>query len=238
VLKAKGYCPCCSRPTVFRAFNPWLRDHFLCDHCRSLPRERALMWTIETFFPTWRESVIHESSPEKRGASVRLAQQCPRYIESQYLPDVAAGCVVGGVRSENLEALSFPDNSIDLHVTQDVLEHILDPEAGFREIARTLRPGGAHIFTAPLVEKTQPTQRCASLIDGKVVHLRSPEYHGKPNSNEGALVTMRWGYDICDQIFQATGLFTQLVYIDALELGIRAEYIEVLITRKPMKTPK
>lgn len=48
---------------------------------------------------------------------------------------------------------------------------------------------------------------------------------------------MRWGYDICDRIFQVTGLFTQIVYIDALELGIRAEYIEVLVTRKPANPP-
>jgi SAM-dependent methyltransferase len=137
------------------------------------------------------------------------------------------------VRCENLEALTFRDSSIDLHVTQDVFEHIFNPEAAFREIARTLCPGGAHIFTVPLVEKERVSRRCASLVSGKIVHLREPEYHGNPISAEGSLVTMRWGYDICDLIAKATGLFTQIVYIDALELGIRAEYIEVLVTRKP-----
>jgi len=47
------------------------------------------------------------------------------------------------------------------------------------------------------------------------------------------LVTMRWGYDVCNTIARTTGLFTQIIYIDALELGIRAEYVEVLVTRKP-----
>ena len=187
------------------------------------------------FYPGWRGSIIHESSPGRRGASVRLAEQCPKYFASQYFPDVTPGVVVDGVHSENLEALSFPDNSIDLHVTQDVFEHIFDPEKAFREIARTLRPGGAHIFTTPLVEKNGVTQRCASLIRGDIVHLRSPEYHGNPLSSDGSLVTMRWGYDICDRILEATGLFTSLIYVDALEFGIRAEYIEVLVTRKPKK---
>jgi hypothetical protein len=49
---------------------------------------------------------------------------------------------------------------------------------------------------------------------------------------------VHWGYDIADYIFKACGLFTQLVFLDILEYGIRAEYIEVLITRKfPRKKP-
>jgi hypothetical protein len=43
---------------------------------------------------------------------------------------------------------------------------------------------------------------------------------------------MHWGYDITRHIFDASGLFTDIIYIDALEYGIRAEYIEILITRK------
>ncbi|MEO6873292.1 MAG: class I SAM-dependent methyltransferase [Opitutaceae bacterium] len=195
------------------------------------------MWTIETFFPAWREAMIHESSPGGRGASVRLAKECQGYCASQYFQGITCGTLVDGVRCENLEALSFPNDSVDLHVTQDVFEHIFDPDVAFREIARTLRPGGVHIFTTPLVEKSKPSLRCALLSDGKVVHFRTPEYHGNPVSSDGSLVTMRWGYDICDRIFQVTGLFTQIVYIDALELGIRAEYIEVLVTRKPANPP-
>jgi len=44
---------------------------------------------------------------------------------------------------------------------------------------------------------------------------------------------MDWGYDICQTIFESCGLFTHLVYIDDLSMGIRAEYIEVLVTLKP-----
>ncbi len=40
------------------------------------------------------------------------------------------------------------------HLTQDVFEHLFDPAAAFREIARTLQPGGAHVFTTLLVRKT------------------------------------------------------------------------------------
>jgi hypothetical protein len=38
--------------------------------------------------------------------------------------------------------------------------------------------------------------------------------------------------DITNFIFETSGLFTEIVFLDMLEFGIRAEYIEVLITRK------
>jgi SAM-dependent methyltransferase len=192
------------------------------------------MFCIETFNPKWRDAVVHESSPGNRGASLKLQAQAHSYIGSQYYPDIPCGETHHGWRSENLERLTFADSSIDLHVTQDVLEHVFDAEATFREIARTLRPGGMHIFTTPLVNKERPTEVCAKLRpDGSIEHLREPEYHGNPVSEKGSLVTYHWGYDICEFIFRSSGLFTEMVYLDMLEHGIRAEFIEVLVTRKP-----
>lgn len=168
-----------------------------------------------------------------RGANRRLAKEAPAYVTSQYYAGVAPGTIVNGVRSENLEHLTFDNETWDLHITQDVFEHLFDPAAAFREIARTLRLGGAHVFTTPLVRRNQPTRFCASLgPDGTVIHLMQPEYHGNPISSEGSLVTVNWGYDITSFVFKTSGLFTEIVFLDILDLGIRAEYIEVLITRK------
>jgi len=62
--------------------------------------------------------------------------------------------------------------------------------------------------------------------------MEPPEYHGNPISSEGSLVTVNWGNDITTFIFETSELFTEIVFLDILEYGIRAEYIEVLITRK------
>ena len=69
--------------------------------------------------------------------------------------------------------------------------------------------------------------------NGQVSHIEPPVYHGNPISEEGSLVTVDWGFDICQYIFESCGLFTHLIYIDDLSRGIRAEYIEVLVTVKP-----
>ena len=234
MFKNYGFCYSCNQITQFIASNQWWRDFYICDHCGSIPRERAVMYCIEKFFPDWREKKIHETSPVARGTSLRLKNEAKDYTATQYFPEVKRGKIYRGFRNENMEQLTFDDQSIDLHISQDVFEHIFDPAKAFREIARTLKAGGAHIFTTPLVNKNMPTEWCAKMKpDGTIQHLISPpEYHGNPVSSNGSLVTVHWGYDITQYIFDACGLFTEMVYIDALVLGIRAEFIEVLITRK------
>lgn len=234
VLESTGHCPTCDQDVRFESREVWLRDFFFCTHCGSIPRERALMRVIESFYPGWRDLTIHESSPGGRGASAKLAAHCPAYLPSQFFPDVAPGDAKNGMRCENFEALSFADDSIDLHVSQDVIEHVFDPRRAFAEIARTLRPGGAHVFTVPIVNRERPSSRRARLNpDGSIEHLHPPSYHGNPISDEGVLVTMDWGFDICRHIFEASGLFTHMIQIDDLSQGIRAEFIEVLVTVKP-----
>jgi SAM-dependent methyltransferase len=192
------------------------------------------MVVIERCFPQWRQMIVHESSPGGRGASDRLASEASEYIPSHYFQSNTPGEIVRGFRNENLESLSFSAETIGLHVSQDVFEHVFNPAAAFQEIARTLQPGGAHVFTVPLVRKGEPTRRRASLnSDGSITHHQPPQYHGNPIDNNGSLVTIDWGYDICENIARSCGLHTEVHHIDDLSQGIRAEYIEVLVTRKP-----
>lgn len=235
-LHSEGQCPACDQQASFIAHDAWLRDHFVCSQCGSIPRERALMAVIEMHFPQWRSLVIHESSPSARGSSLRLQRECPKYVASQYFPGIPPGTVHHGFRCEDLARLTFADDSVDLHITQDVLEHVLRPAEVFREIARTLRPGGAHIFTVPLVRRHQPSMPRALPGEGdEIRHLLPPQHHGNPVDPRGSLVTNDWGFDITRHIHDACGLFTHIIVIDDLSRGIRAELIEVLVTMKPVQ---
>jgi SAM-dependent methyltransferase len=230
----KGNCPICEHEVEFYADHEWFRDHYQCGSCGSIPRERALMVAIELFYPAWRSLKVHESSPCGRGVSVKVKNECPGYVASQFCPDFPKGTVhPHGFHCEDLENLTFASQSFDLVITQDVMEHVLNPTRAFAEIARTLKPNGAHIFTAPLVNKAGSSEaRAKRDEDGSIVYLCTPEYHDNPVDPQGSLVCMEWGYDICDFIFKVSGLYTTIVYIDDISRGIRAEYIEVLISRK------
>jgi len=233
VFENFGYCYSCNSVTRFVASGNWWREQYLCINCGSIPRERALMYCVERFFPHWRKCVIHESSPVMRGTVLRLKTEAAHYIPTYYYPDVKLGSIYNGYRCEDLESLTFENNSIDLHITQDVVEHVFNPAKVFTEIYRTLKPGGMHIFTVPLVNKHNPTEMCARLLPtGDIHYLREPEYHGNPIDEKGSLVVARWGYDIVDFIYKHTGMMTKIVLLDALELGIRAEYIEVLVSSR------
>lgn len=234
-FKSEGVCPICDKSVEFISENEWLRDHFVCTNCGSVPRERALIYTINTYYPGFRELVIHESSPSNRGASLKLQTECKSYSSSQFYPDIDYGDVhpEDNVQCQDLEDLTFEDATFDLFVTQDVMEHVFDPEKAFSEIARVLKPGGAHIFTVPIINKSEKTECWASKNDkDEIVYHQEPEYHGNPIDDDGALVTMHWGYDIADFIVKKSGTPTTMVMIDNLQLGIRAEYIEVLVSRK------
>lgn len=232
-----GFCPLCEKKTTFSSTNEWFRDFLKCGICKSIPRERALMHVIKMFFPNYRGLSVHESSPANRGASQKLRIECPNYSASQFFYDVQPGSIhkPTGFRCENLEAMTFEDRSFDLFITQDVMEHIFEPDKAFREIARVLKPGGAHIFTAPLINKGKKSE-CWAARDakGEIIYHHEPEYHGNPVDSKGALVTMHWGYDIAEFILTKAKTPTTIIMIDNIELGIRAEYIEVLVSRKSL----
>jgi hypothetical protein len=226
-----GFCPICSKKTIFYKQGKWLRDQYRCIHCDSIPRFRAMMYILDKHFPEWRNAYIHESSPG--GASSRkIAHECAHYVSSNFYPDIPYGEYVGTHRNENLETQTFEDASFDIIITQDVMEHVLSPSNAFAEIARTLKPGGAHVFTVPWYYWKDTLVRAVSR-DGKIEYLEKPVYHVNPIDKNGSLVTIDYGRDFCDFIYQASNMSTTVIHIKDVSMGIEAEFIEVFISRKP-----
>jgi SAM-dependent methyltransferase len=239
-LKVDGFCPICEQNVEFSSKYEWLRDHFLCLNCGSIPRERALMLTIKTYYPNYKDLNIHESSPGNRGVSVKLENECHNYTSSHYYKNVSIGKKhpISGHRCEDLESLTFSNEEFDLFITQDVMEHIFKPDKAFKEIARVLKPGGAHLFTVPLINKNIRSERWASRGNtGEIFYHHEPEFHGNPVDKNGSLVTIHWGYDIADFILKTSGMCSTIITIDNIEMGIRAEYIEVIVSRKIKDLP-
>jgi SAM-dependent methyltransferase len=218
-----GHCPVCG-PTVFVVTGPWLRDQYRCVHCLAKPRQRALMYTLKRRIPNWRELTIFESSPSGP-ASQRIAKHCRDYTPSQFFDDVPSGQVVNGVRREDLRAMTLPDASLDLVITQDVFEHVVDPAAAFREIARVLRPGGQHIFTVPIYRRPETLIRVAT-------HLVEPDYHGNPIGDGKSLVVREWGDDITTFIEEHAGTPTERYDPTSWWWGLRGEMKDVLVSRR------
>lgn len=102
------------------------------------------------------------------------------------------------IQHENLLNLSFADNSIDLLMHFDVLEHIPDPRHGLLEIYRVLRNGGRMIFTCPFFHNLEENIVRSRVVDGEIKHLLPNAYHGNPISNEGSLVYIHPSWEVID----------------------------------------
>ncbi len=50
----------------------------------------------------------------------------------------------------DMEFLPFADNSVDLILVFDVIEHLTNQEDGFKEVARVLKPGGKFLLHIPI----------------------------------------------------------------------------------------
>lgn len=87
--------------------------------------------------------------------------------------------------------LPYADNSYDLLVHSDTMEHVPDPVTGYKESFRVLKPGGFTAFTIPLVVGRMSKKRGTQ-----------PSYHGSPGNKE-YLVQTEYGADMWTQLFEA-----------------------------------
>lgn len=130
------------------------------------------------------------------------------YRRTYFRPGHTAGTVrEDGSVMEDITHLTLADASLDLIVSSDVLEHVPDAAAAFRESFRVLRPGGAHVFTVPFEPQTI---RRAVIENGQLRHLEEPEYHSDPLDPRGILAFWHMGPDLQQQ-FGDTGLVFRLV---------------------------
>lgn len=74
-----------------------------------------------------------------------------------------------------LQDAKFPDACFDVVFSSHVMEHILDPLSLLREMARVLRPGGAHITVVP-TQMASPSWRLAGRFYGDAPPIHASYY--------------------------------------------------------------
>lgn len=227
----RGFCPICERSVEFESEGPWLRDQYKCRECHSIPRWRTLMTVIAESYPNWRELQIHESSPGGP-LSNKLASECQGYLPSHFFPEATRGEIFKGYRCEDLMDQTFPNEAFDLVVTSDVFEHLPSVEPACQEIMRTLKPGGAHIFTVPWFKNRKTLVR-AVVENGELRHIEEPDYHGNPIDDSGSLVFTEWGKEL-PFLLNRWGQCPVVIHtIRDRSLGIDGDFREVFVQQKP-----
>ena len=226
-----GYCSICERRVIFRAQGTWHRDELVCTTCGSIPRMRALIAVLSIVSPRWRDARIWEVAPA--GAlSEKLRSESRDYVSSHYWPGVPLGTYVDRVRSEDIERPTFDDESIDIVVSSDVFEHVIDVNTALAQVARVLVDGGLHVWTAPQYRDLETSRSRVRRTTEGLEHLVPPEYHGDPVNPDGALVTYDWGRDLPDRVESASSMWTTVFRLESRPHGLLGEFLEVFVSHK------
>jgi SAM-dependent methyltransferase len=146
--------------------------------------------------------------PGQSGPLRPYLSRAQRYAVSTFRPGIPSGEMWEGVECQDLTATSFADESFDLVVSSDIMEHVRRPERAWAEIRRILKPGGLHVFSIPLVAPMPPHSVARVDMSGEEdVHLLPEVYHGD-GAGGRSLVYTDFGADLLDQL-AALGLPTQ-----------------------------
>jgi SAM-dependent methyltransferase len=219
-------CNLCGFPVV--RLHPGLAGR-RCVRCLSTFLHRAMGLVLTRLGRDAGASVYELSS---RGSLCRwLRRTYARVTVSELFDDDPPGEVRRGVQCQDVQRLTFPDQSFDLVTSTEVFEHVPDDARGFREVHRVLRPGGHLVFTVPLADVPATVER-AVLRDGTVVHLLPPEYHGDRLRGRGRVLAFRtYGLDLADRLALA-GFDAAIQRVDEPAHGIAGAKV-VVARRRP-----
>jgi SAM-dependent methyltransferase len=171
----RGRCPLCGSLRFLQlADTPFMTR---CLGCRTNLTNLSPLRVIENRFGGQLASMRTYELSSYGAIFEYLSARSGEFFFSEYLPNEPFGQVIDGVRNEDVQRLTFPDAFFDLLTSNQVLEHIPDDLAGFRECCRVLKTGGAMIATIPVYDLPS-TEHLAELDeDGKIHWLGTPEYH-------------------------------------------------------------
>jgi GT2 family glycosyltransferase len=218
-----------------------LRETTVCHFCSSLsrtidlaecilkvndiPLTSSLLQSLEKF------KDLHIYELAHMGPIYEIFSRSPHFTWSEYFEEVTPGTFgPSGVRCEDVQQLTFKDNTFDLIISQDVFEHVPDPKRGFREIFRVLKPGGYHVFTVPFDRNTPKSVTRAIIGTTKELkHILDPIHHGDPIRSEGALVFSDFGRDLIDTL-NSTGFEVEIC--ERHYPRYRGGYNAVFLTKK------
>ena len=245
-----GQCNICGAQTLFFYTDPALyRESLTCGECLTTSRYRSIargiLRAVKELTGISADSLA-ELSAIKPDVRLRVYDTQPSFYVptnaypipdllaicswidvqlSLYQPEKPFGKVLGpNLTNQNLEALTFPDNSFDIVITSDVMEHIRLDDLAHKEIHRILKPGGIYLFTVPHFRHQFQTYYRVAVTDpsdpSKDIYLTEKEYHGNVNSpGEGALSYRSYGTDL-DKTLNALGMGVEYTKEDFPETGI------------------
>jgi SAM-dependent methyltransferase len=209
-----GYCNINGEPTTFQLHGRVFREDLVCATTNSISRHRQMVagMSMALFGNPFYSLPMIADYVNESGRKIYLTEistplftflkklvRPELFIASEYLDaSHRSGTVVKGVLHQDLVATSFADNTFDIVLTSEVLEHVPHAEKAEAEIVRIMKPNGVYCFTVPIdVEAQDDIILARAREGGEIEYFGEPVFHGDPVRAEGILAY---------RIFSAKGL--------------------------------
>ena len=195
------------------------RESMFCAFCGCSFRLRLLARAIKIWAKSTKPSLYEsiESNYFNKldiaeinscGVLHEILKMTPKLRYSEY------GSKIQTVPNEDLQSLTYVDNSFDLVITSDTLEHVPDPEKALQEILRILKPGGTYIMSVPVV-LTRNSIRRAHISNSKISYDLAKSYHGSGETDY--LVWNEFGHDFIDLV-NKQGFHAKYWFVNSMNL--------------------
>jgi SAM-dependent methyltransferase len=222
-------CPVCGRFSKIKNVKTDLliREYCNCSNCNSKNRQRQIAYILtqrmglSSLIELSEKSQAFIYNTEAHGVLHNILCKTKNYVCSEYLgSENKSGQVINGIRHEDLQALSFENDSFDVLISADVFEHVPNPYKAHKEVFRVLKSGGRHIFTVPFYqEKILDEKRAIINENNEIVFLKEPLYHSDPLSQKGILVYHVFSLEMLVRLAEI-GFTTNLYLLNVPSAGI------------------
>ena len=165
-----------------------LRESSYCPICSNSARTRALGKAIvnELNFPDvkiFKEWIQEANKKDLKIAEINSCGKLHDFLAnsknlkySEYHSQ--ENTKINDIPNEDITNLSYEDNSFDLVIHSETLEHVPDYKKALDECIRILKPNGICIYTVPIINN-RLTIKCVAIDEkGDINYLKPPSYHG------------------------------------------------------------
>jgi SAM-dependent methyltransferase len=214
-----GFCPVCGQWAIFAGAPPF-RESLICRACLATSRYRRMALGVLRAIRELSgvDAASLEQLPSEGPVSIRILDtqtpfSYPPYAAytipdrlaqrdwldvhtSSFRPNQPWGAALGEKSTnQTLERLTFEDDSFDVLLTSDVMEHVRLPDRAHAEIARVLRRGGVYLFTVPHSRGLADNLTRVRVHDPSDAasdeHILPDEFHGSTGVGEGPVLSYR-----------------------------------------------
>jgi ubiquinone/menaquinone biosynthesis C-methylase UbiE len=209
------------------------RESMACSQCRAIFRHRQVARAALKKYGRNNEHSLSAlmDSPAFRAMRILVINDgffstvLGRHPDCHF-PDYIVS-LIPGIGPADLK-LDWPDDSVDLVLSADALEHTPAYMHAVREIERVLKPGAAWIASLPILPERRTRTRATLADDGHVISLMPPSHHCRGQLD--SLVYVEFGADIVGRIEEA-GFAVDIYFYNLLDY----DYASVYVCNKPAR---